>query len=99
MSISTTEINEAADFIQSKINKAPAVAMILGSGLGDLAEEIEEPVYIPYNEIPHFPVSTVEGHAGRLVIGRLQGKEVMPCRDAFITMKAIRCRKSPSRSG
>lgn len=83
MGISAVEIKEAADFIQSRINRAPAVAMILGSGLGDLAEEIEESVHIPYNEIPHFPVSTVEGHAGRLVIGKFQGKEVIAMQGRF----------------
>ena len=57
--------------------------MILGSGLGELAEEIENPVVIPYNEIPHFPVSTVVGHAGQLVYGKLSGKNVLAMQGRF----------------
>jgi len=55
----------------------PKVGLILGSGLGDLADRIENAVRIPYSEIPHFPVSTVPGHAGRLVIGSLAGQPVV----------------------
>jgi len=58
----------------------PEVALILGSGLGDLADEIESPVVVPYLEVPHFPVSTVAGHAGQLVIGRLQDVPVVAMR-------------------
>ena len=59
---------------------APEVALILGSGLGDLADEIESPVVVPYADIPYFPVSTVAGHAGQLVIGRLQDVPVVAMR-------------------
>jgi purine-nucleoside phosphorylase len=59
------------------------VGLVLGSGLGILAEEIENPVYINYDEIPHFPVSTVEGHEGRLVIGNLRGKHVIAMQGRF----------------
>ena len=52
------------------------VGLVLGSGLGDLADKIKDPIFIDYKTIPHFPVSTVEGHAGRLVIGDLEGKSV-----------------------
>jgi purine-nucleoside phosphorylase len=57
--------------------------MILGSGLGELANEVEDAVVVPYHDIPHFPVSTVPGHAGRLVIGRLQGRRVLVMQGRF----------------
>ena len=66
--------------IQSRGAIRPNVALILGSGLGDLADEIESPVTVPYAEIPDFPVSTVPGHAGTLVIGTLQGTPVVAMR-------------------
>ena len=60
-------------YIKRKMEITPEIGLILGSGLGVLADEIENAVRIPYEEIPEFPVSTVEGHAGQLVIGRLEG--------------------------
>jgi purine-nucleoside phosphorylase len=77
------KIVAAADFIKMKINSTPVVGLILGSGLGILADEITNPVTIPYNEIPEFPVSTVEGHAGQLVIGDLKGKKVVAMQGRF----------------
>ncbi len=77
------KIQEASNYIGSKLSLSPEVGLILGSGLGDLAEEIEEPVIIDYKDIPHFPVSTVEGHAGKLVLGRLQGKQVVAMKGRF----------------
>jgi len=71
---------EAAQTITARGAIAPRVGMILGSGLGELADEIEAPVIIPYSEIPHFPVSTVVGHAGQLVIGRLEDVPVAAMR-------------------
>ena len=63
--------------------------MILGSGLGGLADELEERVVIPYGEIPNFPRSQVEGHAGNLVIGSIGGARRLPlCRAGFTTTKA-----------
>jgi purine-nucleoside phosphorylase len=76
-------IKEAAEFIQAKTNVQPKIGLILGSGLGDLVQEITDAVVIPYEEIPHFPVSTVEGHAGRLVLGHLQGKPVVAMQGRF----------------
>lgn len=71
-------LDEAASYINSKTGgTVVSTGLILGSGLGPLAEEIENPVIIRYEDIPGFPVSTVEGHAGRLVIGTLEGKSVM----------------------
>ena len=61
------KIEESANYIKSKINISPSIGLILGSGLGVLADEIENPIKIKYDEIPNFPVSTVQGHAGQLV--------------------------------
>ncbi|MCM3719685.1 purine-nucleoside phosphorylase [Fictibacillus phosphorivorans] len=79
----STKLQTSANFIQSKLNASPKIGLILGSGLGILAEEIENPVVIPYSEIPEFPVSTVEGHAGQLVIGELAGKQVVAMQGRF----------------
>ncbi len=68
---------EAADAIRERIAVQPRVGLVLGSGLGPLADEIEESVTIPYEEIPHLPKSTVVGHSGMLVIGQLAGKTVV----------------------
>ena len=67
---------EAAEFIKSKYPDAIDVAIVLGSGLGGFADEVENAVRIPYEEIPHFARSTVEGHAGQLVLGGLDGKHI-----------------------
>lgn len=77
------KIKNAVDFLQSKYKKVPKIGLILGSGLGVLADEIENPVKIPYGEIPDFPVSTVEGHAGQLVFGLLNGVEVVTMQGRF----------------
>lgn len=76
-------IQEAVDFIRLKTSYLPKVALVLGSGLGSLAERIENPVTIKYEDIPSFPKSTVEGHAGQLVIGRLAGKVVVAMQGRF----------------
>lgn len=76
-------VKEAVSFIQSRFTQTPKVGMILGSGLGMLADEIEEAVTISYQEIPHFPLSTVEGHAGELVMGLLEQKPVITMRGRF----------------
>ncbi|MGI6226379.1 MAG: purine-nucleoside phosphorylase [Peptococcales bacterium] len=70
-------------FLRNKINNIPQVGLILGSGLGILAEEITNPLLIPYDEIPEFPVSTVEGHKGQLVIGELSGIPVFTMQGRF----------------
>jgi len=67
---------EAAEFIKSKYSKEIKAAVVLGSGLGAFADEVENAVQIPYEEIPHFSKSTVEGHAGRLVVGEVEGVAV-----------------------
>lgn len=71
------EFAEAADFIRSHTEHEPSIGLVLGTGLNPLAEEMQGAEVIPYSEIPHFPVSTVEGHVGRLVIGELEGQEIL----------------------
>ncbi len=70
-------IDEAVAVIRARTNQQPKIGMILGSGLGDLAESISPADYIHYNEIPHWPVSTIQGHKGRLVVGNLETKPVL----------------------
>ncbi|MBN6188479.1 purine-nucleoside phosphorylase [Aneurinibacillus sp. BA2021] len=77
------QIAEVQAYIQDKANRQPEIGLILGSGLGVLADEIKDPVVIPYGDIPHFPVSTVEGHRGQLVIGTLEGKNVVAMQGRF----------------
>ncbi|WP_173916241.1 purine-nucleoside phosphorylase [Halobacillus sp. Marseille-Q1614] len=74
---------EAAAFIKEKVNVEPTVGLILGSGLGVLADEIQNPVVISYKDIPHFPESTVSGHKGQLVIGKLEGRQVIAMQGRF----------------
>jgi len=76
-------IQEAADHISAKITTAPELGLILGSGLGILADLIANAVVIPYEDIPHFPVSTVEGHAGELLIGEIAGRTVVMMKGRF----------------
>ncbi len=77
------QLKEATSYLQNKISTQPRIGLILGSGLGMLADEIEKPIKVKYEEIPGFPVSTVEGHAGQLVIGQLQGVEVIAMQGRF----------------
>ncbi len=72
------QVTEAASYVKARLgNLKPRVGMVLGSGLGDVAESVANPVVVPYGAIPHFPESTVEGHQGRLVAGRLGGAPVV----------------------
>src|SRR5258706_9268813 len=66
-----SQIRTAAEFLKSRIRHAPKVGIILGTGLGDFADALQDTVVVPYHAIPHFPRSTVEGHAGELHVGRL----------------------------
>jgi purine-nucleoside phosphorylase len=75
--ISLAQIDQIAQAIRPRLPFQPRVAVILGSGLGTLAEAVDDPINIPYGEIPSWPVSTVIGHQGRLVAGRLEGREVV----------------------
>ncbi|WP_257346727.1 purine-nucleoside phosphorylase [Pseudalkalibacillus decolorationis] len=77
------QIQEASLFIENKIGFCPEVGLILGSGLGILADLVENAIEIPYHKIPNFPVSTVEGHAGKLVAGQVKGKNVIMMKGRF----------------
>lgn len=83
------QVAEAADFLAGKITAGlgavfkPEVGCILGSGLGELGDQLSNPVYIDYADIPHFPRSTVEGHKGRFVIGVLEGRNVIIMQGRF----------------
>ena len=77
------KIKATANFIKDRIKASPETGIILGTGLGGLVKEIEIIDSIPYTEIPHFPVSTVDGHAGRLIYGKLGNKEVLAMQGRF----------------
>jgi purine-nucleoside phosphorylase len=74
---SLAQIDEAADVVRKRTQHKPKIALILGSGLGGLADAVKQPDIIPYGEIPYWYQSTIEGHAGRLVIGNLEDKPVL----------------------
>jgi purine-nucleoside phosphorylase len=74
---SIEDIDRIADEIRSRISVQPEIGLILGSGLGLLSESIADPTIIPYHDLTSWPISTVEGHAGELVIGNLEGKDVL----------------------
>jgi purine-nucleoside phosphorylase len=71
------QIDRITSQIRARTTAQPQIGIILGSGLGGLAEAVERPVFIPYQDLPPWPVSTVAGHSGRLVLGSLEGKQVM----------------------
>jgi purine-nucleoside phosphorylase len=71
-----TQARAAADFIRSRSTVQPRLAVILGSGLGDFARQVQDAVAIPYSEIPNFPLSTVAGHSGRLILGTISNVAV-----------------------
>ncbi|TVY11541.1 purine-nucleoside phosphorylase [Paenibacillus cremeus] len=78
------QIIESAQWISDQIGRRTLdVGLVLGSGLGDMAQQVEDAISIPYGNIPHFPVSTVEGHAGQFVIGTLEGKTVIVMQGRF----------------
>ncbi len=76
-------IQETAAFLRPRIGAVPDVAVILGSGLGPMADELADPIRIPYEEIPHFPVSTVQGHHGRLIAGNVGPRRVLAMQGRF----------------
>lgn len=67
-----TPLHESISYLQSKISIKPKIAVVLGSGLGEFAKQIKNPISIPTSEIPHYPVSTVHGHAGKIIFGKLE---------------------------
>ncbi len=88
------QVKESADYIRARVSRPVDVAVILGSGLGGLVDAFEDRESIPYGDIPHFPQSTVEGHAGNLVFGNIQDTGVMALQGRFhyyegFTMKEV----------
>jgi purine-nucleoside phosphorylase len=77
------QIAGAVSYIQGKYARKPLVGIVLGSGLGNFSQEMDIEVAIPYQEIPHFPVSTVEGHSGKLLLGTIKGKPVVAMAGRF----------------
>lgn len=77
------KIKETASFLKNKMHTAPETAIILGTGLGSLVNEIKDKYEINYEEIPNFPVSTVEGHSGKLIFGKLGNKDIMAMQGRF----------------
>ncbi len=77
------KIKGSADFIRSQVASVPDTAIILGTGLGALVDHISDKQFIPYTSIPNFPVSTVEGHSGNLIFGKLGSKPVMAMQGRF----------------
>ena len=70
-------LHETAEFIKTKMKVVPKIAIVLGSGLGSLADDVEDKIIIDYHDIPHFPVSTVAGHKGELIFGKIDGVDVV----------------------
>ncbi|WP_096186935.1 purine-nucleoside phosphorylase [Evansella halocellulosilytica] len=79
----TNEINSAKDYIKGLTEFEPEIGIILGSGLGDMADHIEESVTVPYEDIPYFSKSEAQGHANQLVIGKLKGKVVVAMKGRY----------------
>ena len=77
------ELKETAKFLKKQYKETPSVGIVLGSGLGNFVSEIEVEKEVAYEDIPHFPVSTVEGHKGKLIFGKLSGKTVVAMAGRF----------------
>src|ERR1035441_3955247 len=72
------QVTEAAEFLRGRLGSlSPRAGIVLGSGLGAVADAVANPIIVPYGEIPHFPQSTVEGHSGRIMAGELGGAQVI----------------------
>ena len=88
--LTKANVVESAVYLKEKLPFVPEIALVLGSGIGPLADEVENPVYVPYGDIPHFKVSTAPDHAGRMVCGTLAGRRVSACRAVCTAMRATR---------
>ncbi|MBS3971410.1 MAG: purine-nucleoside phosphorylase [Erysipelotrichia bacterium] len=88
------QINDSLAYIKHHVSSKPTIGLVLGSGLGDLSQHVQQHIEIPYKDIPHFPVSTVAGHTGSLLFGTYQGHEVVFMQGRFhyyegYTMKEV----------
>ena len=77
------KFNETVNYIREKVNDIPKISIILGSGLGSLADDIEDKTIIPYKDIPNFPISTVAGHKGELIFGKLENIPIIAMNGRF----------------
>ncbi|MEA3436211.1 MAG: purine-nucleoside phosphorylase [Thermodesulfobacteriota bacterium] len=77
------QVNEAAEFIKNRTEKNPEIALVTGTGLGETAQSLTTVASFEYNEIPHFPVSTVESHLGKLLVGDMHGKRIIAMQGRF----------------
>ena len=77
------KIKKTTEFLKSKVDLKPEIGIVLGSGLGNLGNEINPVAVIPYKEIPNFPISTVMGHGSNLIFGTLEGKNVVAMQGRF----------------
>lgn len=84
------KIQETASWLKARMTTSPKTAIVLGTGLGQLASEITDKTEYPYSEIPNFPVSTVEGHSGKLIFGKLGGVDILAMQGRFHFYEAIR---------
>lgn len=80
-------MTEMKEYIRQIIAYQPEIGLVLGSGLGGYGEKLEKPQFIEYRDIPDFPVSKVQGHKNRFILGTLFGKKSLQCREDFIIMK------------
>jgi len=76
VNLTLKEIDEVVAAVKARADISPRIGLILGSGLSQFAESVENPIFIPFGDLPHWPVSTVKGHSGRLVLGQLEGQNV-----------------------
>ena len=88
--LTKANVVESAAYLKEKLPFVPEIALVLGSGIGPLADEVENPVYVPYGEIPHFKVSTAPDHAGRMVCGTLAGRRVICMQGPSARLRGLR---------
>jgi len=91
------KIKATTAYLNERIGEQAEIGIILGTGLGGLVNEIEDAIIFPYEEIPHFPVSTVHGHSGRLIYGRINGKKVIAMQGRFrllFPMQVVGCARN-----
>ena len=86
-----TKIKQTVDFIKSKISETPKIGIVLGTGLGGLTKEIKDQISLKYEDIPNFPVSTVSGHKGNLIFGKINNISVVAMQGRFHYYEGVRC--------